>query len=42
MNDEKYLANLSGKISSQIGDDLKTINDKMDSKAEQIRSTVIG
>jgi hypothetical protein len=42
MNDERYLANLSGKISSQIGDDLKKINDKMDSKAEQIRSTVIG
>lgn len=42
MNDEKYLANLSGKISSQIGDDLKQINDKMDSKAEQIRTTVIG
>ena len=42
MNDEKYLANLSGKISSQIGDDLKKINDKMDSKAEQIKSTVIG
>lgn len=42
MNDEKYLANLSGKISSQIGDDLQKINDKMDSKAEQIRTTVIG
>jgi len=42
MNDERYLANLSGKISSQIGDDLNKINDKMDSKAEQIRSTVIG
>lgn len=42
MNDEKYLANLSGKISSQIGDDLQKINDKMDSKAEQIRNTVVG
>jgi hypothetical protein len=42
MNDERYLANLSGKISSQIGDDLQKINDKMDSKAEQIKSTVIG
>lgn len=42
MNDDRYLANLSGKISSQIGDDLQKINDKMDSKAEQIRTTVIG
>lgn len=42
MNDERYLANLSGKISSQIGDDLQKINDKMDSRAEQIRTTVIG
>lgn len=42
INDEGFIQNLSGKISSQISDTLEQIKQRDEKVADEIRTTVIG